>query len=537
MILQPCTPQLSETHLEAEIAKALQKLQIVESACMDTDAKLLEARNSFVAPDQWLALMELHQTLLHEHHDFFMATNHPSATARQRKLAVIAQAPERLWKHGIHTFLEILRLRRPSSQEYMLAFSTLAYQVIGLLYEAVPYFKDTWMECLGDLGRYRMHIEEAGEISGDWRLVAGEWYTFASDRKPCIGRLYHHLGIVEPQRLPKLALYSKSLTCCVPFPQARNAMMHFSKAIVQSKISDADSASAEDLLLTCFARILIEHESNGSRSLCSMAMRLMRDSSLIPAQHHGSYLLFVAIAALFEFGAPNNILWQNFRRLIIQLGYQHTSNKCEFVPESVPCHAEGKSTSAGACTLELYTTCCNATVACIRSVGDLDTEKLTSIHLMLVWFSSLCLLKTTSTDKNLHKALHSLMDPSYIHWDWLCSCLNILTEVWKIDSKGWELARYGKNHFASEKLCSVPLSEDYWIRGLVWGHCYLPHDFLPEESDASCSIEASRACKERVRRVQILALSLALKTEYLRYDFGQQLFWAPLLTPHESTAF
>lgn len=29
-----------------------------------------------------------------------------------------------------------------------------------LLYETVPAFEDTWIECLGDLGRYRMAIED-----------------------------------------------------------------------------------------------------------------------------------------------------------------------------------------------------------------------------------------------------------------------------------------------------------------------------------------------------------------------------------------
>ena len=32
--------------------------------------------------------------------------------------------------------------------------------MIALLYETVAAFKDTWIECLGDLGRYRMAIED-----------------------------------------------------------------------------------------------------------------------------------------------------------------------------------------------------------------------------------------------------------------------------------------------------------------------------------------------------------------------------------------
>ncbi|KAK3371626.1 hypothetical protein B0T24DRAFT_650510 [Lasiosphaeria ovina] len=63
-------------------------------------------------------------------------------------------------RHGIYSFLELLRYRLLASLEYMLSFIYLAYSIIALLYETVPAFEDTWIECLGDLGRYRMAIED-----------------------------------------------------------------------------------------------------------------------------------------------------------------------------------------------------------------------------------------------------------------------------------------------------------------------------------------------------------------------------------------
>ena len=36
----------------------------------------------------------------------------------------------------------------------------MAYSMIALLYETVPAFEDTWIECLGDLSRYRMAVKE-----------------------------------------------------------------------------------------------------------------------------------------------------------------------------------------------------------------------------------------------------------------------------------------------------------------------------------------------------------------------------------------
>jgi hypothetical protein len=66
-----------------------------------------------------------------------------------------------MWKHSIRESLEVLRHRRPESQEYMLAFLCLAYQMVCLLLETVPGFTDTWIECLSGPARYRMAVEES----------------------------------------------------------------------------------------------------------------------------------------------------------------------------------------------------------------------------------------------------------------------------------------------------------------------------------------------------------------------------------------
>jgi hypothetical protein len=34
------------------------------------------------------------------------------------------------------------------------------YSIMPLLYETVPAFENTWIECCGDLGRYSMAIED-----------------------------------------------------------------------------------------------------------------------------------------------------------------------------------------------------------------------------------------------------------------------------------------------------------------------------------------------------------------------------------------
>jgi hypothetical protein len=63
----------------------------------------------------------------------------------------------------------------------MLAFIYLAYQMIALLYETVSAFEDTWIECLGDLGRYRMAIEDEDIRDREtWAGVARSWCKWSS---------------------------------------------------------------------------------------------------------------------------------------------------------------------------------------------------------------------------------------------------------------------------------------------------------------------------------------------------------------------
>lgn len=68
--------------------------------------------------------------------------------------------PARMWRHGIHSYLELLWHSLPACLDHLLTFIYLAYVIIAVLYKCVPAFKDTWTECLGDLARYRMAIED-----------------------------------------------------------------------------------------------------------------------------------------------------------------------------------------------------------------------------------------------------------------------------------------------------------------------------------------------------------------------------------------
>ncbi|KAI9046980.1 hypothetical protein LZ554_009055 [Drepanopeziza brunnea f. sp. 'monogermtubi'] len=233
IVLQPETRPISQEKLVAEVKGIYAGLVMVEAKCIEVDRK--QATLSQTDPpsqpklnnEQWQALIALHRTLLHEHHDFFLASQHPSASPGLRRLASKYAMPARMWRHGIHSFLELLRHRLPASLDHMLAFIYMAYSMMALLYETVPAFEDTWIECLGDLGRYRMAIEDDDLRDREvWTGVARHWYSKASDKSPKTGRLYHHLAILaRPNALQQLFYYSKSLCVVTPFTSARESIL------------------------------------------------------------------------------------------------------------------------------------------------------------------------------------------------------------------------------------------------------------------------------------------------------------------------
>ncbi|KAL6405597.1 uncharacterized protein AUP68_11358 [Ilyonectria robusta] len=236
MMRQPETRPISQDQLVAEVKGIYAGLVMVETKCIEVDNAQSKPDANKLNNEQWQALIVLHRTLLHEHHDFFLASQHPSASVPLRGLASKYAMPARMWRHGIHTFLELLRHRLPASLEHMLTFLYLAYSMMALLYVTVPAFEDTWIECLGDLGRYRMAIEDDDIKDREvWTGVSQHWYGKASNKSPTTGRLYHHLAILaRPNALQQLYYYAKSLCVPIPFLNARESVMTLFDPILDS---------------------------------------------------------------------------------------------------------------------------------------------------------------------------------------------------------------------------------------------------------------------------------------------------------------
>ncbi len=72
MLLQPQTRPISQEQLVNEVKGIYAGLVMVEKKCVEICQQQAQTTNK-LSNEQWQALIALHRTLLHEHHDFFLA--------------------------------------------------------------------------------------------------------------------------------------------------------------------------------------------------------------------------------------------------------------------------------------------------------------------------------------------------------------------------------------------------------------------------------------------------------------------------------
>ena len=170
--------------------------------------------------------------------------------------------PARLWQFGIHNFLEVLRYRLSEYFDYMLAFIYTAYSVMTLLYETMPAFADTWVEYLGDLGRYRMAVEDNDRRDREtWSNVSQYWYKKATNKNPHIGRLAHYLTILsKPFTIEQLSLYLRALTSITPFDSANASVLTLLDPVLEGKHDAAPQSSYVEIILIKMSGIILKKE-------------------------------------------------------------------------------------------------------------------------------------------------------------------------------------------------------------------------------------------------------------------------------------
>jgi hypothetical protein len=329
MLLQPETRPITQDQLVNEVKGIYAGLVMVEKKCVEIDQQQSKTTNK-LSDEQWQALIALHRTLLYEHHDFFLASQHPSSSAALRRLATKYAMPARMWRHGIHSFLELLRHRLPDSLDHMLAFVYLAYSMMALLMESVPSFVETWIECLGDLARYRMAIEEVDLRDREiWSGCAKMWYEKAADKSPNVGRIQHHLAVLaRPNIVQQLFYYSKALVSVTPFQNARDSVMLLFNPFLQEGETISQKYVAVEAAFVTFHGTLFTlglrklYTSNVDNFLSGFDAHIGRSGAKFRTQ--GPEMVSSLCAATFAFGTSEAFLMKAFqsetdRRMALQV--------------------------------------------------------------------------------------------------------------------------------------------------------------------------------------------------------------------------
>jgi hypothetical protein len=513
IIREPETRPISQEQLVAEVKGIYAGLVMVEAKCIEVDNKQAALTQSDPASppklnnEQWQALIALHRTLLHEHHDFFLASQHPSASPALRRLASKYAMPARMWRHGIHSFLELLRHRLPASLDHMLAFIYLAYSMMALLYETVPAFEDTWIECLGDLGRYRMAIEDDDIRDRDvWTGVARHWYSKASDNAPNTGRLYHHLAILaRPNALLQLFYYSKSLCVSVPFSSARDSILTLFDPVLnevsgqgQYRLPPFDTAfvKAHGLLFTNknmekFQPVVVDFLDLLDSHIGRVTRKFMEQ---------GYYIAITNTIAMLGYGSPDNPLMK-------AIGDASQETNDDKAPETVDEKAMKSFLSAEHLATEVLT-------IVLKRTGDPNVLSFIHVTLVFMYFMS-----------SRPRAMGYL--EARFPWQLLTEVLNqflaSFSSLDRIEDPAFPLPI--KDHIR-------PLIEDFAMRGLIYADGkYYPETWFTDDKldDEERYLEVASMVDVRKERILWLAHHISRAGSWISYDREKRQFSTTLI--------
>jgi len=149
----------SKTQLElvSEVQRIYDALANIERQCIEAEESRFKDPSTDPDKADWEALVSRHEGLLSNYHELILRCHHlgPLRSSTLPGVSRQQNIPERMWHYGIYRLLELMRLRLPACQDYMMSFINLAYFQIAVLCELFPDLGEVWMEALGDLGRYR----------------------------------------------------------------------------------------------------------------------------------------------------------------------------------------------------------------------------------------------------------------------------------------------------------------------------------------------------------------------------------------------
>jgi hypothetical protein len=375
----------------------------------------------------------------------------------------------------------------------MLSFIYLAYSMIALLYETAPAFEDIWIECLGDLGRYRMAIEDDDIRDREvWAGVARHWYSKASDKAPTTGRLYHHLAILaRPNALQQLFYYAKALCVVIPFTLARESILTLFDPILNADnhqgqyrlpLLDASFIKAHGLLFTRKNMEKFDPAVNEFLSLLNNQIGRVTRKFM----EQGYYIAIANCVAMLGFASKDNVL-----------DVEMEGSPSDHTSQSLSSFGNAKRLSNS--TLRIV----------LQRIGDPNV--LPFIHVTLIFMFKM---------SRFPGAMQFLQED--FPWDLLSIMLNTVFLSYgspsRIENEKFPLPEKGDIR---------PFPEDFAIRGLLWTDSYFPEEWFTNEKidEEEKYHELASMTAERKERILWLGCRIANLGHGLNYD-GQR-FSAP----------
>ena len=498
---------ITEEQLVGAVCGIYAGLVMVEKKCIKINKQQSESLNK-LADHKWQALTSMHWILLHEHHDFFLASQHPSASKVLKQLPEKYAMSARMWRYGIHLFFELLRHQLPDSLEHTLTFLYHAYSMVTLLLESVPEFWETWIECLGDLAHYHMAVEDADMQEREvWVNVARYWYHQAADKNQSVGRIQHHLAVLaHPEMLQQLFYYTKSLVSVHPFPSAvESAMLLFHPLLNAPKplnqpIVASTFVTAHGHLLTQKPTLsglnvtaLVEQTCKFLQHLDMYIGRLGANFRL-----HGAYMSLSNFAAIFQYGAADAVIPGEFKQssgpIEPSAAYRTASERWIPVEKVDAIEAEFvKNKEQPSSQLIFYGSFLTFQTfsAILGHMGNKNVYPAVHASLAFLW----CMALNHASMKHIKVA---------VPWQKLTTFLNTLvrseTDLQPVESDDFPIVEEKKH-----------IPEDFLIRGQLWSQRYYPDKFFEEAptEDDGRSIEYPSLSITRTYRCLWLGVRLA----------------------------
>ncbi|KAL4933094.1 uncharacterized protein BDV17DRAFT_287450 [Aspergillus undulatus] len=521
ILLQVETELPTEEQLTNDVRGIYSGLVMVEKKCMEYVKEQSQSKTK-LSDRQWQVLIGTHGILLQEHHDFLLASQHPAGNPVLKRLAEKYAMPSRLWRYGIHSLLELLRHRLPDALEHMITFIYRAYAMMTLLLESAPAFEFTWTECLGDLSRYGMAVEEADFREREvWAGIARYWYNKAADLNPEVGRIQHHLAVLaRPDVVQQLFYYTKSAVCVHPYAGTResifllfNPVLKAPKTVRRLPEIVAAFVAAHGYLFIGDLGDSFMSASNDFLSFLEQYIGRMGPTFKL----QGVYIASCNFAAVLEYATPNALLPGEFSTNAAQsksMDDIYFASHRFWTPvgdlKTIETDFLASRDSDSISSVVYYGSCVTFQTlsTMLDQIGNKNIYPSFHASLAFLW----CLARTPSSMKRVEVL---------VPWKIIATFLNTLTRNSPDFAliEGADFPSQGNERW---------LPEDFLIRGQIWSQHLYPDNFFNNAPtiDEGRNIEPPSRDILRVHRCLWFGVRLAMFNRWMTYDADARKFAA-----------